>query len=90
MPRNVHITDYLGANEIPNEVLASSEYSIDGISPALSKAIHALDKSVIQPFESFSMMELLTSPEVGPLTDEEMTLLSSILYSAVLTNKFPD
>lgn len=87
MPQNVHITDYL-ANEIPNEVVATSEYSIDGISPALSKAIHALDKSAIEPFESFSMMELLTNPEIGPLSDEEMTVLSSILYSAVLQTNF--
>ncbi|WP_252502822.1 VanW family protein [Sporosarcina sp. Marseille-Q4943] len=88
MPRNVHITDYLGVIEIPNEVVASSEYSIDAILPSSSKAIHALDSMVILPFESFSMMELLTSPEVGPLSDEEMTLLSSILYSAILQTNF--
>lgn len=88
MPRNVYITDYLGTNMVPNEVVASSEYSIDGISPSLSKAINSLDASVIGPFESFSMMKLLTSPEVGPLTNEEMTLLSSLLYSAVLQTNF--
>lgn len=87
MPRNVHITDYL-ANEIPNEVVASAEYNIDMISPALSKAINALNGVIIQPYASFSMMELLTSEEVGPLTDEEMTLLSSILYTAVLQTNF--
>ncbi|MFC5603951.1 VanW family protein [Sporosarcina koreensis] len=88
MPKNVHITDYIGKNVIPDEAVASSEYSIDGISSALTKAIHTLDNSVVQPFESFSMMELLTSPEIGPLSDEEMTLLSSILYSAVLQTNF--
>ncbi|MFS0689876.1 VanW family protein [Sporosarcina sp. 179-K 8C2 HS] len=88
MPRNVHITDYLGTNVIPDEVVGSSEYSIDGISPALSKAIHALNQTVIGPFETFSLMELLTGPEVGPLSDEEMTLLSSILYSAILQTNF--
>ncbi|MCM3743487.1 VanW family protein [Sporosarcina luteola] len=88
MPRYVHITDYLGVDEIQNEVLASFDYSIDSISPALSKAVHALDQSVIGPFESFSMSEVLTSPEIGPLTDEEMTLLSSVLYSAILQTNF--
>lgn len=87
MPRNVHITDSI-ANEIPNQVVASSEYSIDSISPALSKAIHALDEVVIQPYASFSVMELLTNAEVGLLTDEEMTLLSSTLYSVILQTNF--
>ncbi|MCM3637274.1 VanW family protein [Sporosarcina luteola] len=87
MPQNVNITDYV-ANEIPNKVVGTSEFTIDGISPALSKAIHALDKLTIEPFESFSMMELLTSTEVGPLSDEEMTLLSSTLYTAVLQTNF--
>lgn len=88
MPRNVHITDYFGVDEIQTEVIASSEYSIDGISPSLSKAIHALDQSVIGPFESFSMLEVLTSSEVGPLTDEELTLLTSMLYTATLQTNF--
>src|SRR5690606_37571988 len=77
MPRNVYVTDFLGTNVVQDEVVASSEYSIDVISPAMSKAINTLDKSVVQPFESFSMMEFLTSPDVGPLSNEEMTLLSS-------------
>jgi hypothetical protein len=87
MPRTVHITDYL-ANDIPNEVVASSEYSIDAISPALSKAIHALEGVVIEPYASFSMMDLLTSAELGQLTDEEMTLLSSTLYTTILQTNF--
>ena len=87
MPRNVHITDYI-ANEIPNEVVASSEYSTDSISLALSKAIHALDGVVIQPHASFSIKKLLTSAEVGLLTDEEMTLLSSTLYATILQTNF--
>lgn len=86
-PQNVHITDYV-ADEIPNEIVGTSVYSIDSISPALSKAIHALDKLTIEPFESFSMMDLLTSTEVGPLSDEEITLLSSTLYTAVLQTNF--
>lgn len=88
MPRNVYITDYLGTNVITNEIVASSEFTIDGLSPALSKAIHALDNTVILPFESFSMMELLMSPEIGPLSDAEMTFLSSIMYRAILQTNF--
>jgi len=87
MPRNVHITDYL-VNDIPNEIVASSEYRIDAISPSLSKALHALDGIVLQPYGSFSMMEILTRAEVGPLTNEEMTILSSTLYTAVLQTNF--
>ncbi|MCG7345001.1 VanW family protein [Sporosarcina sp. ACRSL] len=87
MPRNVHITDYI-ENEIPFEVVASSENSIDTISPSLSKAIQTLDDVAIEPYESFSMLELLTNSEVGPLTDEEMTFLSSILYTAILQTNF--
>lgn len=88
MPRNVYITDHLGVNVVTDEVVASSKYSIDVISPAISKALHTLDKTVIEPFESFSLMELVTRPEVGPLSDEEMTLLSSLLYSTVLQTNF--
>ncbi|WP_432358374.1 VanW family protein [Sporosarcina sp. UB5] len=88
MPRNVYITDYLGNNKIEHVLLASSDYSIDGIAPALSKALNALDDLVIQPFESFSMMELLMGDHVDPLSDEEMTLLASILYNAILQTNF--
>ncbi|HEX5564752.1 MAG TPA: VanW family protein [Sporosarcina sp.] len=87
-PINVHISDYIGRNEMPDEEVASSEYRIDGISPAFSKVIQALDKSIIRPFGSFSSMELVTSSGVGSISDEEMTLLSSLLYSAVLQTNF--
>ena len=86
-PTNVYITDYL-ATDIQSEVVASSVIKSDGISPALSKALQAFDDSVIQPFESFSMLEFLTSSEVGPLTDEELTLLSSVFYTAILQTNF--
>lgn len=88
MPRNVYITDYLGTNVVPAEVVASSKLSIEGISPVLSKALHEVDQSIIGPLESFSMLEVLTSSEVGQLTDEELTLLSSIMYTATLQTNF--
>ncbi|GEN82326.1 hypothetical protein SLU01_06380 [Sporosarcina luteola] len=88
MPRNIHITDYLPANEIPIVEVALSEYNISGTSGPFKNAIQALDKSVVQPLEMFSMMELLTSSEIGMLSDEEMSLLSSMLYTAVLQTNF--
>lgn len=88
MPRNIYLTDYLGTNVVPDELLASSEYSIELLSLGLSKALQTLDKTVIQPFELFSMMELVSSLNEEPLSNEEMTLLSSLLYSAVLQTNF--
>ncbi|MBD7983023.1 VanW family protein [Sporosarcina sp. Sa2YVA2] len=88
MPRNIHVTDYLNSNAIPVEKIASSIYSMDGISTAFLNGLKALDGKSVGAFESVSLAELLNSTEIGVLSDEESTILASLVYSAILQTNF--
>lgn len=88
MPRNIYITDYLNSNAMPVEKVASAVYSIDGISTAFLNGLKALDGKTVGAFESVSLAELLTSTEIGVLSDEESTILASLVYSAILQTNF--
>lgn len=88
MPRNIYVTDYLNSNAIPVEKVASSVYSIDGISTAFLNGLQALDGKTVGAFESVSLAALLNSTEIGVLSDEESTILASLVYSAILQTNF--
>lgn len=88
MPRNIYIADYLNSNAMPVEKVASSVYSIDGISTAFLNGLKALDGKTVGAFESVSLAELLNSTEIGVLSDKESTILSSLVYSAILQTNF--
>lgn len=88
MPKNIFITDFMGKSSISNSKVASSVYTIDSVTTSLDNAIKALNGITVHPFELISLAELFKSQEIGVLSEEESTILASIVYSAILQTNF--
>ncbi|MEK3934053.1 VanW family protein [Sporosarcina sp. FSL W7-1349] len=83
VPVNVHITDFLDSTFGETEV---ASFAIEGIqfSPALEQLANELDGTAIEFNTAFSIMEFAKMDETVTATNEDLTLLASALYGAVL------
>lgn len=83
VPVNVHITDFLDSTFGETEV---ASFAIEGIrfSPALDQLANGLDGTAIEFNTAFSIMEFAKMGETVTTTNEDLTLLASALYGAVL------
>ncbi|MCG3089259.1 VanW family protein [Sporosarcina cyprini] len=87
-PHVVYITDYMTKADRKQTIVASASYSIDHLSPVLVEAIRSLDGVEIKGHQVFDLMDELGEAAVAPLSDEELTILASTLYQAVLQTNF--
>ncbi|MBO0601334.1 hypothetical protein I2483_06645 [Sporosarcina sp. E16_3] len=85
MPLNVHITDYSDFTEIE---IATSSIAITEPSTLLMNVINALNGTEISSFATFSLVDFIKSKEIGHVSDEELTVLASVLYATILQTNF--
>ena len=85
MPLNVHITDYSDFAKIE---IAESSIDASELSTSFAKLINSLNGIIIAPFSTFSLLDYIQNNNVGPVSDEELTVLASVLYSTVLETNF--
>ncbi|BAQ11590.1 vanw like protein [Bacillus sp. OxB-1] len=83
VPVNVHITDFLDSTFGETEV---ASFAIEGIqfSSALEQLANEIDGTAIEFNTAFSIMEFAKMDETVTATNEDLTLLASALYGAVL------
>lgn len=85
MPVAVQVIDYLEETELPLSEIYSFNFPVDRVSQQLNNAFDRIDGLEVGPFETISMMEVLDGIE---LSDDEMSILSSVVYQAVLQTNF--
>ena len=78
MPLNVHITDYSDFSEIE---IATSSIAVTELSTSFMSLINALNGTEIASFATFSLFDFIKSNNIGHVSDEELTVLASVLYS---------
>lgn len=87
IPQTVDLVDYIQEEDKRLTEVATANYEMSHVSPSFSRAIKALNEVSIEPFETISLLELLTQPSIS-LTEEEMRVIASSLYTAVLQTNF--
>lgn len=85
MPLTVHITDY---SDFTETEIATSSIIAQELSPSLQNLMATLNGTEIEAFTTFSLLDFIQDQEVGVVSDEELTLLASVLYSTVLQTNF--
>lgn len=85
MPLNVHITDYSDFTEVE---IATSSIAVTEPSTSFMNLINALNGTEIASFATFSLFDFIKSNEIGLVSDEELTVLASVLYSTILQTNF--
>lgn len=88
IPQTVDLVDYIQEEDKRMAEVATATYNMSHVSPSFSRAIKALNEVTIEPFETISLLELLTQSSVGALTEDEMHMIASSLYTAVLQTNF--
>jgi hypothetical protein len=85
MPLNVHITDY---SDFTETEIATSSIVVQEISTSFHNLIVALNGTELAPFATFSLVDFIRNNEVGHVSDDELTVLSSVLYTTILQTNF--
>ncbi|WP_438298185.1 hypothetical protein [Sporosarcina sp. FA15] len=85
MPLTVHITDYSDFTELE---IATSLIVVTEPSTSFMNVINALNGTEIASFATFSLLDFIKSNEIGVVSDEELTVLASVLYSTILQTNF--
>ena len=85
MPLTVHITDYSDFTEIE---IATSSIAITEPSATFINLIDALNGAEIPSLATFSLFDFIKSNEIGRVSDEELTVLASVLYATILQTNF--
>ena len=85
MPLNVHITDYSDFTEIE---IATSSIAVTEPSSSLMNLINALNGAEIASFATFSLVDFINSNELAVVSDDELTVLASVLYATILQTNF--
>ena len=85
MPLTVHITDYSDFTE--TELAAASMPALEQ-STSFKNLIAALNGTEIAPFSTFSLLDFIQTNETGPVSDDELSILATALYSTILQTNF--
>lgn len=85
MPLNIHITDY---SDFTIGEIATSSIAVTEMSTSFMNVINALNGTEIASFETFSLVDFIKSKEIGVVSDEELTVLASVLYATILQTNF--
>ena len=85
MPLTIHITDYSDFTEIE---IATSSIAVTEPSTSLTNLINALNGTEITSFATFSLFDFIKNNEIGVVSDEELTVLASVLYATILQTNF--
>lgn len=85
MPLNVHITDYSDFKE--TEVASTSIPALEQ-STSFKNLIAALNGTEIAPLSTFSLLDFIQKNETGPVLDEELSILATVLYATILQTNF--
>ncbi len=85
MPLNIHITDYSDFTEVE---IATSSIVVTEPSSSFVNLINALNGTEIASFATFSLFDFIKSNEIGLVSDEELTMLASVLYATILQTNF--
>ena len=85
MPLNIHITDYSAFTEIE---IATSSIAVTEPSTSFMNLINALNGTEIASFATFSLVDFIKNNEIGVVSDEELTVLASVLYATILQTNF--
>ena len=85
MPLTIHITDYSDFTEIE---IATSSIAVTEPSTSFMNVINALNGTEIASFATFSLLDFIKSNEIGVVSDEELTVLASVLYATILQTNF--
>ncbi|KAA0965344.1 hypothetical protein FQ087_03280 [Sporosarcina sp. ANT_H38] len=85
MPLNVHITDY---SDFTEKEIATSSIAVTEPSTSFMNLINALNGTEITSFATFSLFDFIKNNEVGLVSDEELTVLASVLYATILQTNF--
>lgn len=85
MPLNVHITDY---SDFTETEIATSSIVVQELSTSLHNLIAALNGTEIAPFTTFSLVDFIRNNDVDQVSDEELTVLASVLYTTILKTNF--
>lgn len=88
IPQTVDLVDYIQEEDKRMTEVATATYDMSHVSPSFSRVIKALNEVMIEPFKTISLLELLTQSSVGALTEDEMHMIASSLYTAVLQTNF--
>jgi len=85
MPLNVHITDY---SDFAEKEIATSSIAVTEPSSSFKNVIKALNGTEIESLATFSLVDFIKSNELGRVSDEELTVLASVLYATILQTNF--
>ncbi len=85
MPLNIHIADY---SDFTESEIASSSIDTQELSVSVKNLIVALNGIEIGPFATFSLVDFIENNEIGHVSDEELTVLASVLYTTILQTNF--
>ncbi|MBY0222514.1 VanW family protein [Sporosarcina aquimarina] len=84
MPQRIHLPEYVPNLYSQTQTLASSTYSINELSKELRLIMEDLNGTEIQPNTTLSFMEILEGKESASASDEQLTIMASMLYTAAL------
>ncbi|NYF25023.1 VanW family protein [Sporosarcina sp. JAI121] len=85
MPLSVHITDY---SDFTEAEIASSAIDAEGLSVSAKDLITSLNGMEIEPFATFSLFDFIRNNEIGHVSDEQLTVLATVLYTTILQTNF--
>jgi len=87
MPQSVRLADYLESGQ-PTAAIASADLAADGFSIPMMDIIEALDGAALETKKPFSLLAFTEETEPGLVADDELTIVASALYEAVLKTNF--
>jgi len=87
MPARIYISDSLNEN-IPSTQVSSSSIKIPEVSSAVQKVMDSLNGTEIHSFSTFSLLDYIKANNFGYISNDDLTLIASLLYTTILKTNF--
>ncbi|WP_153721343.1 VanW family protein [Sporosarcina cascadiensis] len=84
MPQRIHLPEFIPNLYSQTQTIATAYYQLSEVPKGIRLLMNDLDGTEIQPNSTFSFTEFLEGKESAAASDEEMTIMASILYAAAL------
>ncbi|WP_438311198.1 hypothetical protein [Sporosarcina sp. FA9] len=87
MPARIYISDSLNENFSSTDV-SSSSIKVPEVSSTVTKVMDSLNGTKIQSFSTFSLLDYIKTDNFGYISDDDLTVIASLLYTTILKTNF--